>query len=83
MSRFQPLANHLAAQGGDEVVLTLDRIEAIIGHPLSMSMHTGPELWTMTTFAPVRCWRAVGWCAQLDIKGRCVRFTRDAGGATP
>jgi len=78
VSRFQPLADHLAAQGSDEIVLDFARIEAIIGHPLSLSMQTGPELWTMATFAPVRCWRAVGWRARLDIKGRRVVFTRDA-----
>jgi len=77
-SRFQLLSDHLAAQGGDEIVLALDQIETIIGHPLSLSMQTGPERWTMATTAPVRCWRAVGWHARLDIKGRCVRFARDA-----
>ncbi len=80
-SRFQPLADHLAKQGDDEVVLDFARIEAIIGHPLSVSMQTGPELWTVPTKAAVRCWRSVGWRARLDIKGRRVVFTRDAEGA--
>lgn len=78
-SRFQPLADHLAAQGDDEVVLAFDRIEAIIGHPLSLSMQTSFAAWTEAKTAPVRCWRAVGWHARLEIKGRCVRFARDAG----
>ncbi len=84
VSRFQALADHLTAQDDDEIVLDFARIEAIIGHPLSLSMQTGPELWTVPTTAPVRCWRAVGWRAQLEIKGRRVVFTRDAEeGATP
>ncbi len=83
-SRFQPLADHLAAQGDDEIVLDFARIEAIIGHPLSLSMQTSFAAWAETTTAPVRCWRAVGWRAQLEIKGRRVVFTRDAEeGATP
>jgi len=45
-SRFQPLADHLAAQGGDEVALDFARIEAIIGHPLSVSARTSGSLWT-------------------------------------
>lgn len=59
-SRFQPLADHLAAQGDDEVVLAFDRIEAIIGYPLSLSMQTSFAAWTAAKTAPVRCWRAVG-----------------------
>ncbi len=82
VSRFQPLADHLAKQGSDEIVLALDRIEAIIGQPLSLSMQTGPALWTVPTMAAVRCWRSVGWRARLDIKGRRVVFTRDAEDGT-
>ncbi len=71
------MADHLAAQGDDEVVLAFDRIEAIIGHLLSLSMQTSFAAWTAAKTAPVRCWRAVGWRARLEIKGRCVRFARE------
>ncbi len=78
-SHLQTLVDYLVAQGdSDAVVLDFARIKALTGYPLTLSMHTGGSTWTSATAAPVRRWRAVGWRARLDIKGRRVHFTRDA-----
>jgi len=82
MSRFQALADYLAQCTEPEVVLDFAQIETIINHPLAVSAYTSDTMWVSATMAQVRCWRAVGWRAQLDVKGRCVSFTHDAEGGT-
>ncbi len=79
-SRFQALAEYLAQCTEPGIVLDFAQIEAIIGHPLAVSAYTSDAMWTLATLASVRCWKAVGWRARLDVKGRCVVFTHDAEG---
>jgi hypothetical protein len=61
--RYQPLADFLAAQPPDvqQVTLTLDEVEAILGVPLSMSARL-PSWWQVQHPGPhARTWRRVGW----------------------
>ena len=64
-SRYQPLADYLAALPADtaEVTLTVPEIEALLGEPLPAS--AGKASWwaNTPTVGSTRPWRQVGWRA--------------------
>ena len=61
-SKYQPLADHLAAQPGDEVTLSFAEIMAILGAALPASAYVR-AWWTGRSPNSVRTqgWRQVGW----------------------
>ena len=63
-SRYQPLADYLAALPPETVSLTLTfpEIEAILGEPLPAAAGI-VAWWRNSTGADVRPWRAAGWRA--------------------
>lgn len=81
MSRYQPLADFLAAKKTDEWNATFSDIEARLGFPLPKSAYTYPAWWANQVgsgHSQTRGWRSVGWrTAALDLERRRVRFERD------
>ena len=61
-SKYQPLADHLAAQPADEVTLSFAEIMAILGAALPASAYVR-AWWTGKSANSVRTqgWRQVGW----------------------
>ncbi len=79
-SKFQPLADYLAALTVDRVMLPFAVLEAIFGGPLPLSAYITSWWWHNATYAHVRGWEALGWRARYDRLNECVHFTRDAKG---
>ncbi len=80
-SKFQPLVDYLVERrDANEIVLGLGQIAAIVGAPLSETMHVDSGVWNGVRLAYVRAWEAVGWTATLDRRNRCVHFIRNAEG---
>ena len=81
-SKYQPLADSLAAQPGDELILTFAQIEAVLSTRLPLSAWT-PD-WCSNrvdrkrgTRAQTQAWRAAGWRRQsVDLRAGTVTFTR-------
>jgi len=76
-SRYQPIADFLAASDDDEVVLTFKQIAAIIGLrtlPETAILH--PTWWRDKLSTHVVLWRAIGWQARADRDHLRVTFTR-------
>ena len=76
--RFAPLVAFLAAQPGDDVALTFEAIEAIIGEGLTLADRISTDHWSGRHRAHARAWGALGWRARLDHPHRVVHFTRAA-----
>ncbi len=76
-SKYQLIADYLAANGGADVVLTFAELEAIIGGPLSVTAQVSPAWWSATELAHTRKWHALGWRSRLEQRNRRVIFTRD------
>jgi len=79
-SRYQPLADDLAARREQRITLTFADIEAILGAPLPLTATVAAAWWVWPGYPHVRRWRVAGWQARLDRPNRCVRFFRDATG---
>ncbi len=77
-SKFQPLAEYLAAHVDDRVTLTFAELEAILGLPLPMNAYITSWWWHNAKYAHARSWEAAGWRARYDRRNECVHFTRDA-----
>lgn len=45
-TRYQPVADHLAAITERQIILALEEIEALIDHPLPVSAFVSPDFWT-------------------------------------
>jgi hypothetical protein len=76
-SKYQPLADWLAAYTGDSVTLTLAQVEAILGQPLPVLARIERAWWASTRNRYVLTWRTLGWEATLDRRLRTVRFVRN------
>lgn len=88
MSRYQPLADFLAAKKGDRWDASFSDVEAQLGFSLPQSAHRYPAWWANQTgggHSQTAGWRSVGWrTASLDLQGKRVRFEREVnGGAAP
>ena len=82
--KYQPLADYLAAQTGEEVTLTFADIERIIGAPLPASAYMR-RFWVNIahrTKHPSYVWQAVGWRTVAGPPGRVV-FRRSASPGGP
>lgn len=81
MSRYQPLADFLAAKKTHEWNATFSDIEARLGFPLPKSAYTYPAWWANQVgsgHSQTRGWRSVGWrTTALDLERRRVRFERE------
>ena len=81
MSRYEPLAQFLAAKKADTWDATFQEIEARLGAPLPRSAYKYPAWWANQTgpgHSQTRGWRSAGWrTCNLDLEGRRVRFERE------
>jgi hypothetical protein len=81
MSRYQPLADFLAAQKGDEWTASFSDVEARLGFALPASAYKHPAWWANQSgggHSQTRGWRSVGWrTAALDLERKRVRFERE------
>ncbi|MEI9851154.1 MAG: hypothetical protein WDN24_10300 [Sphingomonas sp.] len=81
MSRYQPLADFLAAQKSDRWDASFAEIEARLGFPLPKSAHSYPAWWANQSgggHSQTTGWRSVGWrTAALDLAAKRVRFERE------
>jgi hypothetical protein len=81
MSRYEPLAQFLAAKKSDTWDATFEEIEARLGAGLPKSAYKYPAWWANQTgpgHSQTRGWRSVGWrTCDLDLEGRRVRFERE------
>lgn len=81
MSRYEPLAQFLAAKKSDSWDATFEEIERRLGAPLPRSAYRYPAWWANQSgpgHSQTRGWRSVGWRTRdLDLEGRRVRFERE------
>ena len=81
MSRYEPLAQFLAAKKADSWDASFQDIEDRLGAPLPKSAYKYPAWWANQTgpgHSQTRGWRSVGWRTRdLDLEGRRVRFERE------
>ncbi|MDQ4086595.1 MAG: type II toxin-antitoxin system VapB family antitoxin [Pseudomonadota bacterium] len=80
MSRYQPLADFLAAKKGDVWEASFSEIEGLLGFPLPQSAYKHPAWWANQSgegHSQTRGWLSAGWrtCA-LDRERRRIRFER-------
>ena len=64
MSRYEPLAQFLAAKKGDSWEASFEDIEKQLGGPLPQSAYKYPAWWANQTgpgHSQTRGWRSVGW----------------------
>ncbi len=78
-TKYQPLVDYLVERpDATAIVLGLEEIAAMVGAPLSETMHVDSGMWNGVRLAYVRAWEAAGWTATLDRRNRCVHFNREA-----
>ena len=81
MSRYEPLAEFLAAKKSDSWQATFEEIEKRLGAPLPRSAYKYPAWWANQTgpgHSQTHGWRSVGWrTCELDLERRRVRFERE------
>jgi hypothetical protein len=81
MSRYEPLAQFLAAKKSDTWEATFEEIENRLGAPLPRSAYKYPAWWANQTgpgHSQTRGWRSVGWrTCDLDLERRRIRFERE------
>ncbi len=80
-TKYQPLVDHVAAQGETMVTLSFAEIEAIVGGPLPLIMQLDTSAWNNVDQALVWRLQDLGWRARLDRRNRRVvfAFTREGG----
>src|SRR5262249_35061766 len=81
MSRYQPLADFLAARRQGEWEADFAEIESRLGRRLPPAAKKYPAWWANQRspgHAQARGWRSVGWrTSGLDLKRQRVRFVRE------
>ncbi len=86
-SKYQPLADFLAAQPPEvvSVMLSVPEIEAIVGQELPLAAHRGGAWWSDPARPPAQAWLAAGWrVTQAHVRQApsAVTFARVPPGAT-
>lgn len=79
MSKYDPLEQHLARQSRQELPMTFEEIEAIIGFALPASSRTHRAWWSNNPSNNVmtKAWLAAGFeTEQVDLEGRKLVFRR-------
>ena len=81
MSRYEPLAQFLAAKKGNAWDASFDEIERRLGVALPQSAYKYPAWWANQSgpgHSQTRGWRSVGWrTCDVDVEQRRVRFERE------
>lgn len=81
MSRYQPLADYLAAKKADHWEASFADIEGRLGYPLPQSAYRYSAWWANQSgsgHSQTRGWRSVGWRTMaLDLERQKVRFERE------
>ena len=81
-TKYSPLAQHLAAQDGDEVTLSFAAIEALLGASLPPSARKR-SWWQLSNASHVAAWQQVGWRVKTaNLAWRTVTFARRPSGRT-
>jgi hypothetical protein len=80
MSKYQSLAEHLAARPGDEWNASFSELEAVLGFPLPKAARTGRAWWADDPArSHSRAWSAGGWqVGDIDHAAERVVFRRGA-----
>ena len=79
MSKYNPLADRLAAHTGDEWGASFSELEAVLGFPLPKAAQTGRAWWNDPGKSHSRAWMAHGWeVGDVDHSARRVVFRRGA-----
>jgi len=80
MSKYQPLAEHLASRREPFWRASFDDLEAILGFPLPKAAHTSGSWWTNSPDKPHHsAWLASGWEVEsVDRAGKAVLFHRQS-----
>ena len=81
MGKYDPLHDHLAGQRGQQIRLSFQEIEQIIGEPLPQSAYQHAWWWAnedprTTAHVQCRAWREAGYDAELQLTRRAVTLTR-------
>jgi hypothetical protein len=78
MSKYEPLAQFLAASAEAELDLTFEQVEASLGARLPPSASTYREWWANdSSHSQSKAWMAVGWQVwKVDFDRRRVQFRR-------
>ncbi len=74
MGKYDPLAGHFAQLAGDEVEITFDELEEILGSRLPRSARSIHGWWSSSH--PHATWASQGWSASPDLHRHLVRFRR-------
>lgn len=81
MSRYQPLADFLAAKKTGQWDASFAEIEDRLGFPLPRSAYRYPAWWANQSgegHSQTKGWRSVGWkTTKLDLERRRVTFERE------
>ncbi|HYJ30466.1 MAG TPA: hypothetical protein VEW25_09020 [Allosphingosinicella sp.] len=87
MSRYEPLAQFLAAKKADSWDASFEEIEERLGAPLPKSAYKYPAWWANQSGAghsQTRGWRSAGWrTCDLDLERRRIRFEREGQPSSP
>lgn len=83
MSKYNPLADRLAAHAGDEWGASFSELEAVLGFPLPKAAQTGRAWWVNDPArSHSRAWAGQGWeVGDVDHATRRVVFRRGASAA--
>ena len=77
MSKYNPLADRLAAHTGDEWGASFSELEAVLGFPLPKAAQSGRAWWNDPDKSHARAWAAQGWeVGDVDHSARRVVFRR-------
>lgn len=86
MGKYAPLGVFLRSQGADEIPLTFEEIERIVGTKLPANSPNYPAWWSNnpTNNVMTKVWLDAGFrTAQVDVKARRVVFRRVGNRGTP
>lgn len=80
MAKYDPLIEHLKTTNGDKLVLSLRRIEDLVGEELPKSAKRYPAWWANSSprdsHAWAHAWQAAGWKAAVKFANGTVEFNR-------
>ena len=79
VSKYEPLQRRLRGIDIDQVRLSFDEIEAILGFRLPDSARALPQWWANAggSHVQARAWMSAGWrTCQVDVPGGAVSFER-------
>src|SRR5689334_12923571 len=77
--KYDPLNQFLAEQTEDEITLSFDRLERLLGFPLPDSARHHPAWWANQNPPSVqsRAWTSAGWRASASLSSQHVTFRRE------